>query len=178
MHKIFDTDVDWEKLITQADRDYNFQPRLTEKLDNYEGDFSETTLLEIVLWKTNRYPDLNVHIIDGINSLRNAFSIDKSKIILKSLLALKGFDLPMASTVLRFASPSNFQIIDQRVYRFITKDADSFKKPFNDDRKIEVYFEYLERLKKVCHKHNIPFHKADRIFYQLDKNLNWEHPIK
>lgn len=178
MHKIFDTDVDWQKLITQANRDYKFQPRLTEKLENYEGDFSEVTLLEIFLWKTNRYPDLNIDIINDINGLRKAFSIDKSKVILKKLLALKGFDLPMASTVLRFASPNNFQIIDQRVYRFIMKDVEIFKKSFNDERKIEIYFEYLERLKVVCHEHKIPFHKADRIIYQLDKNLNWEHPIK
>lgn len=178
MKKIFSDDLNWDELINEADKDYMFQPDLTKKLDNHIGDFTETTLLEIVLWKTNRYPAFTTSVLDEINNLRKSFTIDKAKQLLKKLLRLKGFDLPMASTVLRFACPDHLQIIDQRVYRFITADIHAFKKPYNDDRKIEMYFDYLERLKEVCVKYNIPFYKADRIIYQLDKKLNAEHAIK
>ena len=46
----------------------------------------------------------------------------KSKKRAKEILERKGFDFPMASTVLRFAVPDRLQIIDQRVYRFITEE--------------------------------------------------------
>ena len=177
MKKIYDVDINWEGLIEQADREYKFQPGLTEKLDNHTDDFTETTLLEIILWKTNRYPEINADLLTAINDLRKGFSSNKARLLLKQLLLLKGFDLPMASTVLRFACPDHLQIIDQRVYRFITEGTDIFKKPYNDDRKVDMYFDYLERLKEVCLKYDIPFNKADRIIYQLDKELNADIPI-
>jgi thermostable 8-oxoguanine DNA glycosylase len=178
MKKIYSNDIDLENLISKADKNYKFQLYLTQKLDNHRGDFTEMTLLEIVLWKTNRYPDITIEILDDINNLRQKFSTEKAKILLRKLLSLKGFDLPMASTVLRFACPDHLQIIDQRVYRFITEGVDDFKKPYNDALKVEMYFSYIEKLKDVCIKYKIPFNKADRIIYQLDKELNADHPIK
>ena len=82
----------------------------------------------------------------------------------------------MASTVLRFACPEHLQIIDQRVYRFITQD-DKLKLPFNVDKKIDLYFEYLKTLKTVCEKYGIDFKESDRILYQLDKIYNKDIPI-
>lgn len=178
MKKIHHNDINWEGLIEKAEKDYKFQPDLTKKLDNHTGEFTETTLLEIILWKTNRYPDLTPALLADINDLRRDFSNDKARSLLTKLLQIRGFDLPMASTVLRFACPDHLQIIDQRVYRFITEGTDTFRKPYNDDRKVEMYFEYLARLKEVCLIHNIPFNKSDRILYQLDKYFNSDHPIK
>lgn len=178
LRKIYDVEGDLNDLLGKAEREYKFQPALTNKLDNISGDFSEITLLEIVLWKTNRYPEFTPELIDEINALRREHSIDKAKLLMKKLLSLNGFDLPMASTVLRFACPDHFQIIDQRVYRFIYEDTDVFKKPYNDDKKVEMYFEYLEKLRAVCDGYNIPFSRADRILYQLDKDFNAKYPIK
>lgn len=178
MKKIYNIGPNLQEHIQAAKKNYKFQRVLTDKLDNLPGDFSELTLLEIILWKTNRYPEFDALLIDEINELRNYFSFEKAKLLLRKMLGLKGFDLPMASTVLRFACPNNFQIIDQRVYRFISEEVDVFKKPFNNDKKVEIYFQYLDKLKQVCETYNIPFTKADRILYQLDKDLNSEHPIK
>lgn len=178
MKKIFDFNDELDVLILEAEKEYNFQPELTEKLDNIKSDFDEMTLLEIVLWKTNRYPEYSSGLLDDINSLRKEFTINKAKALLRKLLQLKGFDLPMASTVLRFACPDELQIIDQRVYRFITSGTDQFKKPYNDDRKIEMYFDYIMTLKEICFKYKIPFKTSDRIIYQLDKRFNSDHRIK
>ncbi len=178
MKKISDSNLVEEKKIAQAKSEYKFQEKLTTKLDTIVGDFSEMTLLEIVLWKMNRYPELTTEIIDEINLLRKSYSLAHSKVLLRKLLALKGFDLPMASTVLRFASPEYHQIIDQRVYRFITPEHDELKIPYNKDEKVNFYFIYLENLRKVCKDYNIPFKESDRIIYQLDKIHNSEIPIK
>jgi len=164
---------DLTEAFTTADKEYRYQPHLTQKLDSHSGDFSETTLLEIALWKTNRYPTITEDLLDDINDLRKSFSEQKARNLLRKLLSkeMKGFDLPMASTVLRFAVPDQFQIIDQRVYRFIT-DKDCLDIPYNIEKKIELYFNYIKELKIICQEHNIPFSKADRILYQLDKIHN------
>lgn len=162
---------DFTESITTAENSYKYQPELTKKLDTHKGDFIENTLLEITLWKTNRYPKITEDLLDNINDLRKSYSEEKARILLKQLLTLKGFDLPMASTVLRFAVPEELQIIDQRVYRFITTN-DCLKIPYNIEKKIELYFAYIDQLKSICQEKNIPFSKADRILYQLDKIHN------
>ena len=163
---------DWKLKLEAALGQYKFQDKLTKKLDAQTEDFTEITLLEIVLWKTNRYPEINDQVLNGINDLRKDYTEEKMVSLLRSLLALPGFDLPMASTVLRFACPDKLQIIDQRVYRFITDDQDSLKIPYNPEEKINLYQKYLKRLREICLEYNIPFNKSDRILYQLDKTEN------
>jgi thermostable 8-oxoguanine DNA glycosylase len=177
MKKIQDPGINWPKEIAIAKGSYKFQLVLTEKLDSQIDDFTEMTILEIVLWKTNRYPELNQSVINAVNDLRKSFSHGKAKSVLRELLGLKGFDLPMASAVLRFACPEEFQIIDQRVYRFIYPHSDKLKIPHSNDKKIEIYFEYIRYLRSVCENYEIPFNMADRILYQLDKTLNSGEPI-
>jgi len=176
MKKLQDLSELTEAVIT-ANKEYRYQPHLTQKLDSHSGDFSETTLLEIALWKTNRYPTITQNLLDDINNLRKSYSEQKARNLLLKLLELKGFDLPMASTVLRFAVPDQLQIIDQRVYRFIT-DKDCLKIPYNVDQKVKLYFDYIERLKNICISYNLPFSKADRILYQLDKIHNKDVRLK
>ena len=177
MRKLHDK-IDLSEAFIKAEKEYNYQPQLTVKLDNHSDDFSEMTLLEIALWKTNRYPTITQNLLDHINDLRKNFTVEKARSLLRELLDLKGFDLPMASTVLRFAVPDKLQIIDQRVYRFITPDENCLKIPYNIEQKIVLYFNYIERLQNICNEYNISFSKADRILYQLDKNLNKDIRLK
>ena len=168
---------DLTEAFIKADKEYKYQPWLTEKLDNHSGDFSEQTLLEIALWKTNRYPTITQDLLDDINNLRKNYAEEKARKLLRKLLELKGFDLPMASTVLRFAVPNELQIIDQRVYRFIT-DKDCLDIPYNIEKKIELYFNYIQQLQSICQQKDIPFSKADRLLYQLDKIHNKDIRLK
>jgi thermostable 8-oxoguanine DNA glycosylase len=169
---------DISQAFSTADKEYKYQPQLTRKLDNHSGDFSEMTLLEIALWKTNRYPTITRDLLGDINSLRKSYSDEKARKLLRTLLDLKGFDLPMASTVLRFAVPDKLQIIDQRVFRFITPNEHFLKIPYNVEQKIDLYFDYIERLQKISKEYNIPFSKSDRILYQLDKIYNKDIRLK
>lgn len=169
--------TDLTEAFSKAETEYNYQPQLTKKLDSHSGDFSEQTVLEIALWKTNRYPTISQDLLDDINDLRKGYSEDKARELLRKLLELKGFDLPMASTVLRFAVPDQLQIIDQRVYCFITEE-DCLKIPYNIEQKIELYFNYIDQLKSICQQKNIPFFKADRVLYQLDKIYNKDIRLK
>lgn len=177
MKKIFEIkNLDAE--LEKAEEKYKYQPELTKHLDKLKDDFTEINILEIVLWKVNRYPLLKKETLKKLNDLKRNYSIEKAKLVLKEVLESRGFDLPMASTVLRFLLPNEFQIIDQRVYRLIMKDEDQLKMSSVVDKKVELYFNYLQNLKCVCKTYNISFINSDRVLYQLDKIHNKNHKLR
>ena len=97
--------------------------------------------------------------------------------ILTKLLNTKGVQLAMASTILRFKNPNIYQIIDQRVFRFIN----GYNLPVyfsSIEKQIELYIDYLQKLKQVCTEKEIEFRLSDRIIYELDKFHNKEIKIK
>ncbi|GAB3641849.1 hypothetical protein [Spirosoma arcticum] len=158
--------------------DYHYQPELTSKLDASSGAFDQAVIQEIVLWKVNRYPILNQEIVTLLNELTKLRQGEHrdGKTVLEMLLAKqsKGIDLPMASTILRFRNPNVFQIIDRRAYRVLVngKDIYDIYSATSQSRKVSTYFDYLDQLLAFCQDKDIPFSKADRILYQLDKRIN------
>ena len=83
----------------------------------------------------------------------------------------KGVRLAMASTILRFRNHTIYQIIDQRVYRFIYGLELKYSET-DLNQQITIYFDYLKKLRTVCDEHKVDFEFADRIFYSMDKNYN------
>jgi hypothetical protein len=169
--------------ITEADLlgdSFNYQPKLTEKLDNTVTNFNQEIINEIVLWKVNRYSEISSDVLNLINQIKHQdteINNDLTKKILQGLLNCKGIRLAMASTILRFKNPKIYQIIDQRVYRFIY--GSELKYSFTDiDKQIELYLEYLDKLKLECKIRNIVFEKSDRIIYEMDKKYNKKINIK
>lgn len=162
--------------------DFKYQPNLTKKLDKIDYDFSQETINEIVLWKVNRYAELDVETIGLINTIDiNSREMDESltRDILSRLLRKdqKGVRLAMASTILRFRNPNIYQILDQRIYRIIFRRELKYSISRVDDQ-IEIYFDYLRKLKKVCEEHSIEFSYSDRELYCLDKVINKRIKLK
>jgi thermostable 8-oxoguanine DNA glycosylase len=177
--KLGDPDIDWTMKLKEAKENYKYQKELTEELDNKPDEFTWETILKIVLWKTNRYPIIKNDLRNDINDLRKNYTEEKARKVLEKLLdkkIAKGFNLPMASTVLRFACPNELQIIDQRAYRILM--GVPIKIPFNSDKKIELYFNYIDKLKAECITFGVDFKNADRVLYELDKNVNKNTKIK
>lgn len=159
--------------------DYKYQKELTENLDKLDGDFSQNILNEIVLWKVNRYALIKKDILQLLNQLSKEDSeidIDFTRIILDKLLNTNGIQLAMASTILRFKNPNIYQIIDQRVYRFIYGEI--MKEPYSIVTKIDFYIGYLEKLRDICDEYNLDFSLSDRQLYALDKKYNPDFKIK
>ena len=172
MKKIQEHNPSTEELLNL---EYNFQSKLTEKLDKVESEFNQELINEIVLWKTNRYSELNNETLNLINKIDPKSEFIDSTLtgeILKHLLGTKGIRLPMASTILRFRNPVIYQIIDQRVYRMIYGIELKLKTNLNDN--IIQYLDYLTELRNVCNLYQIPFSKSDRILYEYDKITNLE----
>ncbi len=161
-------------------KDYKYQPKLTEKLESLSDDFTQETINEIVLWKVNRYSELDDETLNLLNQISKddkEMDIDITKELLRKLLATPGIRLPMASTILRFKNPNIYQIIDQRAYRFLRNE--DLKNYFsNIEKQIEYYLQYLAELRIKCDEKKIPFEIADQVLYQLDKDKNSGHKIK
>ncbi len=162
---------------------YNYQNELTEKLDKLEADFDQNIINEIILWKLNRYAKLDPETLDLINQIDRKAQTkndELTKKILRNLLTTKGIGLPMASTILRFANPKVYQIIDQRVYRLIMGEELKLngKKDTEIKHLIEKYLHYLNKLKKISNDKEIPFKQSDRILYAMDKVVNKDIKIK
>jgi len=164
---ISNSDIDLSKFK------YEYQDTLTRKLDKLSGDFTQSVINQIVLWKVNRYAEIEkgtLHLLNKLNKNKRKLDVEFTRQILQRLLAIKGIGLPMASTILRFKNPNVYQIIDQRAYRIINKQP--LKIPFNVDAQIELYLDYLSHLKVVCKDKGIRFCMADRILYIADKDIN------
>ena len=158
----------------------NFQPVLTKKLDAISTNFTQEIINEIVLWKVNRYVELENETLLLLNKISNedkVLNIALTTEILQKLLQTKGIQLAMASTILRFKNPRIYQIIDQRVFRFLYgKNMPTYFSTV--DAQITIYLDYLDKLKYICEEKKINFEISDRIIYELDKKFNKNEKIK
>lgn len=155
---------------------YSYQTDLTTKLDRLDTDFNQATINEIVLWKVNRYAAIDNETLNLINQIKKSdtqLNPELTGAILLRLLGKeqKGVRLAMASTILRFKNPTIYQIIDQRVFRFLYGRELKYSET-NINEQITLYLDYLQKLKDVCREHNIKFETADRVFYTMDKIYN------
>lgn len=177
MKTIFDIEITNEDL---QNVNYKYQLELTSKLDGLDDDFNQEIINEIVLWKVNRYSfldDEKFSVLNKINKEDLILDVELTTEILTKFLNTKGIQLPMASTILRFKNPNIYQIIDQRVYRFVY--GIEMPKYFSSiEKQIDFYIEYLQKLKQVCIEKGIDFNLSDRIIYELDKLHNKEIKIK
>jgi len=173
-HKtIFDIEID------STDFDYNYQNILTERLDKLCDDFNQAIIDQIVLWKVNRYVNLDnetLTLLNKIDRIDTTMDIQFTRQLLGQLLKTKGIRLSMASTILRFKNPNIYQIIDQRAYRMIYENE--LKIPHNADQQIDLYINYLSMLRETCNKIGIEFSQSDRILYWADKQINHDKKIK
>lgn len=165
--------------LEKSDHFYSYQDKLTPKLDAMNKPFDQGIINEIVLWKVNRYAELEENTLDSINRIEpesKDIDVELTRDVLGQLLATKGIQLPMASTILRFKNKQIYQILDQRVYRMIYGGESliipATTNPKNIANQTSLYIKYLADLKIACNKLNIDCEKADRILYMADKRLN------
>ena len=164
--------TDFEGELSKFLENYKYQPELTPKLDDLgQTPFTDEIINEIVLWKVNRYAHLDECLLLSLNALAHLSPRQHrdAKEVLFDLLDIKGVDIAMASTLLRFRNPSVFQIIDQHAYRAVC----GRKLPYTtkNPRKVEMYFDYLDELIDLCKATASAFETIDRVLLGLFKLL-------
>ena len=166
---------EWDGNLTELMKEYNYQPILTKKLDDVAQEtFDQSLVNEIVLWKVNRYAPLSSETLSALNDLSNLGNGEhrKSEPTIKKLLRESGIDLPMASTLLRFKNPKVFQIIDRHAYRTLYGEDYPLYSASGVDRKICLYFKYIDKLIELSNSKKIDFQILDRVLYIFDKQHN------
>jgi thermostable 8-oxoguanine DNA glycosylase len=167
--------TDFDGDLSEFLRRYKFQPKLTKKLDDLDDVNLTTELLnEIVLWKVDRYVSLDAEQLRRIDAVRELKpgQHEHGRAVLEELLKVHGVDLPMASTFLRFRNPSVFQIIDRHAYRAVLGEVYPLHTKSPTERKVEVYFAYLDDLRSLCEQKSLDFDTVDRVLYVFDKETN------
>ena len=168
----------WGDKPTSLMLEYNYQPKLTSKLDMLTSkDFNLEILYEIILWKVNRFPQIEHALLDDLKAITilQPKQHRQALCLLKRLLSCHGVRIAMASTIFRFLNPEVFQIIDDRVFRIVCPNAKIPTKPQHITEKYlekscKIYFDYLDKLHQICNA-QLPFKDADRILYILDIKL-------
>jgi hypothetical protein len=166
---------EWDGNLSDLMSEYSYQPELTRKLDGVATqNFDQSLINEIVLWKVNRYAPLSPETLESLNGLSSieAGKHKESESTIKSLLREPGVDLPMASTLLRFKNPQVFQIIDRHAYRALYGEDYPLYSASGLDRKVKVYFSYLDELVALSISKNVDFKILDRVLYVFDKQHN------
>jgi hypothetical protein len=156
-------------------KQYGYQAHLTPKLDAlHQVQFTQELVNEIVLWKVNRFVELNEGLLRKIENVRELSPGEhrNSESLIESLLQVPGVDLPMASTLLRFRNPAVFQIIDRHAYRAIFGVKYPFYPSTSPKKKIGGYFDYIDELIELCDRKALKFETVDRALYQFDKQEN------
>jgi hypothetical protein len=89
--------IDFVGDLREFQHGYVYQPKLTARLDNLKGTtLTDDLVNEIVLWKVNRFVDLDEGTLRGIDGLAslNPGEHRQSESVLFSLLEVHGVDLP------------------------------------------------------------------------------------
>ena len=168
---------DKKQLTKELMDKYKYIPEVTEYLDGKlsefkKGNFDLLDLYSIILWKINRFPTKDGHVLGEdtlsiIKELANVTELnDDVEAKIKELLKRNQIKLSMVSTILSFVNPEVFQIIDIRTNRIVMGDSAEYDVDYTKEP-VKYYFAYLKKLKTL----KIEFTVAGRAFYQLDKDL-------
>ena len=169
------------KNLIEKKHNYKSTEKFMEQLDieSKKGEYFDQDMInKIVLFKVNRYAEIPASVLSELNQINpKSRTINKklSRSILNNLLMQKGVRLAMASTILRFKNPDVYQIIDQRVYRLIygkKLSISSSKTEKQRNIQIDLYFDYLDKLKQLCKDYGYKFSDTDRTFFYADKKYN------
>ena len=125
----------------------------------------------IVIWKSNR---AKTNIRRGIEKSRKTIRTITSEVFqaktpeqkLNTLISIPSIGIPMASAILTVCYPSDFTIADYRACTALKDFGEEIAG--NPTAKISVYFEYLERCKKLARKYNFTLRNFDRILWAKD----------
>jgi len=70
--------------IQLTEYNYDYQSELTSRLDSLSGNFNQSIINEIVLWKINRYAKIDDETMSYLNKINETDKKNKSKFNKKS----------------------------------------------------------------------------------------------
>lgn len=140
----------------------NFQKR---------GYLTPEEFLAIVIWKSNR---AKTNVKRGIEKSKKTIRTITSEVFqtktpeqkITALTSIPSIGIPMASAILAVCYPDDFTVADYRACEALKSFGEEIIG--NPTTKISIYFEYLEKCKKLARKYNFSLRDFDRILWAKD----------
>jgi hypothetical protein len=162
----------------QLSFEFKYNLKEKEKLNeiaNRNGNVDIEILRRIALWKLDRVLEVSCATLERLQSLATDDHLransEATQSLIMELLDCAGVGLPMASTILKFLRPDIFPIIDVRAYRALYGKKVYFSQ-LSDDRKIELYLQYVSDVGAISQKLNRPLKDIDEQLYEFDRIHN------
>ena len=170
----------WAERYDSYYKQYNQKDKLTEerikKILRSQRYLTQKNLRDIMVWKSPRikhYADKNVpSTIKRITrcSLKTGNERNRIESLLGQKGGLKGVGYPVASTILHFAFPNKYPIMDFRVIRSLKSN------PFNLKQPLVYGFDFWERycgiIKSISEKYGLCIRTIDKALWRFDKEQN------
>ena len=134
--------------------------------------------IEIGLWKSRRpkphYESLENDDLTVGEVTRFSFGARSERARIESLLMLKGVSWPVASTILHFAFPGRYPIMDFRVIRSLRSLGWNGKKP--QSYEFNFWMKYCNKIRSLARTHKLPIRTVEKALWKLDKEGSKKHP--
>lgn len=156
------------KHVQKYDRDYKEKGKKTEDevklLLRKQRYLTRKNLITIGDWKAPRarrhYSNNRNHKVRKISKF--SFSTRDEKARIESLDSLRGVGYPMASTILHFAFPHKYPIMDFRVIRSL-----GLKQP--STYKFDFWKGYFKKIQAISKKYSLPIRTVDKALWKYDE---------
>lgn len=151
----------------------NIEKRL-KKLLSEQRYLTQDDLYRIMVWKApriKRYAKENKpDMIEKIT--QESFKTEDEQIKIESLIGqkggLKGVGYPVASTILHFAFPEKYPILDFRVLESLSLlESFNWKKPSSYNFKF--WWKYCMKIRDIAHNCNLDIRTVDKALWQYSK---------
>jgi len=157
------------KYAQKYDRDYKEKGKKTEDevklLLRKQRYLTRKNLITIGDWKAPRarrhYSNNRNHKVRKISKF--SFSTRDEKARIESLDSLRGVGYPMASTILHFAFPEKYPIVDFRVLYSLW----GLKPPIRYDFKL--WERYCNKIRAIAKKYHLPMRMVDKALWKYDE---------
>lgn len=120
--------------------------------------------IKLCLWKSRRpekqYKKNNEELIKEITQLSLSTKSEEAKV--KILMCLQGVSFPVASTILHFAFPDTYSIMDFRAIWSL-----GWKQPKNYT--FEFWEKYYKEIQNIAKKFNVSARTVDKALWQYSK---------
>jgi hypothetical protein len=129
------------------------------------GWYTRDEFLTLMLWKTQRTKSLcpqNTES-DVVEATRLALATADERLRIKALLELRGIAFPTASTLLHFALPDSYPILDVRAIWSLGIDQRPRFYSF------EFWWDYVQTCRSLAREAGVPLRTLDRALWQYAK---------
>jgi HEAT repeat protein len=130
-----------------------------------QGHYTRAQFLVVCAWETPRSrPRVAANGEEAVRAATHvALSSSDERVRMEALLALGGVGVPTASTLLYFAEPDRYPILDVRAL------ASLGQRPRSGSYPVAYWLEYLSACRALAQRHGVDLRTLDKALWQYSR---------